>query len=214
MRIVAARENFVITVAHRPALAQASTQLLWQAAGAQIGGKHIVWRVYATADAHLGPVSGAHAHPCARRGPRIAHQGALHSGVKRASKGHRGSTSHAVLQALCIVPTHQRHGHRSADGGKCRMRVHVKTGEGVGQGKSGGHLIGHGHRPEHLFDTGIASLGFGQQSRQGVGPTVTGRIAKTFVEFAPGDGHAIGAGSGIAVHDCRTRGQHSGLVCG
>ena len=92
------------------------------------------------------------------------------------------------------------------------MRVHVKTGEGVGQGKSGGHLIGHGHRPEHLFDTGIASLGFGQQSRQGVGPTVTGRIAKTFVEFAPGDGHAIGAGSGIAVHACRTRGQHSGLL--
>ena len=94
------------------------------------------------------------------------------------------------------------------------MRVNIKTGEGIGQGKSGGHFIGHGHGPEHLFDTRIASFGFGQQSRQGVGPTVTGRVAKTLVELAPGDGHAIGTGRGIAVNMCGPRGQHRGLWCG
>ena len=212
MGVIAAGKYLVVAVADRPALAQPGGELLGQAAGAKVGGKHIVGRVNPPGDARLRPVCRAHAYPGACGGPAVAHQRAFDGRVKRARKSHGSRTRDTVLQHAGVVPTDQGNGHSGPQGRKRGVRVHKKTPKRVGQRKAGGHLVSHGHGPQHLLHIGVARFGFRQQSRQGVGAAMAGGIAKTLVEFAPGDGHAIGAGGRVAVCGLRAWSKYRGFL--
>ena len=173
--------------------------------------EHVIRRIGAAADAAQRPIGGAHADPVAGGGPAVAHQRAFDRGVKRPGKAHAGRAGHRRMHGCCVVAAHQRGGGGRADGGEGRMRMHVEYREWKAQREPGGHFIRNRHHPQHLLNSGAARFGLGQQGGNGVGAAMAGGIAKAFVEFAPGDRHAVGAGCRIFVDARQIACEHAGF---
>ena len=138
-----------------------------------------------TADPALGPLHGLHAAPCARRGPDVSHQRALHRMAVGPRRNHcRGGGQRRIEQRGIETAERGDTGCRT-DRGKRRMRVeHKRLGRERAR-KTRRDLIAEHQRAQRFLGRCAGRLGFGDQCRDRVKPRMAGGAAVAFIEFAP-----------------------------